>query len=664
MADEIVQTNPAEKYAAWIVQNADKKGTPEFNTVVQAYSIAKQQLPQANVEVSSPEGQPLSTQFGNTGGGAAVGRPQGIDRTNVLAQPRPLESAMAGATKSVIDPFVAGAQMVTRGNLGTSELAKKLGEEANVYAEENPVWYGSGRVAGALAPAMAMSKGIGVIPSFAKLGPYAQAAGVGAIQGALTPEETGKKDLELLRSELQNTALGATLAAPTPLLGKIAKTAYGAGKAALEPFNQQGRNLILGRALRQFSGNDAEQAIQNLRNAKELVLGSKPTVAEAAGVPSLAAAQRAVLNSSTEATNALTNRQTAQNVARIEAIENIKPPKEAIKELREKATEDLYNRANSEKIIATPEIKNLLARPSMEKALARAKNLAKEKGEDLEFVKEIPSMASSILDANGKPLGNIPATEGSLLGKAAHYIKRGLDDLTNYPHEHGISGNELNAIKDTKKQFLNAIETQLPTYKAARETYAQLSKPISQADVIEEIAKSANFRGNLTPAALIRALKDETAKRATGQANATLENTLAPDQMAVLQNIKQDLLNSDFAQTAGRGVGSNTMQNLAYNNMLQEVNLPNLLRRRGLAETAGNIAARVKDVAYGSANKRLTSEMVETMLDPRKAAALMKLAKKQPLEAQASPEQARLAKLLFTQGGVNAVNAIRGQNNE
>ena len=137
MADEIVQPNPSEKYATWIVQNADKKGTPEFNTVVQAYQLSKE--PQASVQVTSPSGEPLNTEFGTTGGGAAVGRPQGIDRTNVLEQPRPLESALAGATKSVVDPFVAGAQLVTRGHLGTSELAKRLGEQGDVYAEENPI---------------------------------------------------------------------------------------------------------------------------------------------------------------------------------------------------------------------------------------------------------------------------------------------------------------------------------------------------------------------------------------------------------------------------------------------------------------------------------------------------------------------------------------------
>ena len=37
----------AEDYAAWIVQNADKKGTPEFETVVKAYQDARNAAPSA-----------------------------------------------------------------------------------------------------------------------------------------------------------------------------------------------------------------------------------------------------------------------------------------------------------------------------------------------------------------------------------------------------------------------------------------------------------------------------------------------------------------------------------------------------------------------------------------------------------------------------------------
>jgi len=38
----------AAEYAQWITNNADKKGTPEFNTVANAYQAAKIQEQQAS----------------------------------------------------------------------------------------------------------------------------------------------------------------------------------------------------------------------------------------------------------------------------------------------------------------------------------------------------------------------------------------------------------------------------------------------------------------------------------------------------------------------------------------------------------------------------------------------------------------------------------------
>jgi hypothetical protein len=597
--------------------------------------------PKASVQVMSPDGSPLNTQFGETGGGAAVGRPQGMNRTNVLEQPRPLESAMAGATKSVIDPAIAGAQVLTGGRLGTSELAQKLGQQGEVYANENPVWYGAGRVAGAVAPAMGMAKGIGVIPSLTKLNPYAQAAGIGATQGILTPEETGKKDLALLRQQMFNAGTGAVIGAPTPLLGKVANVAYGAGKAALEPFNEAGRNLIIGRALRQFSGNDAEKAIANLRNPQQLVAGVQPTVGEVAGVPSLAAVQRAV-GGNPITTNAFAERKALNDVARTEALQNIASPTRLAKyqNLRNRVAEDLYSDAlkplNLGKLSPemTDEITGLIKTPAIKKAMDQAKENAANRGIEI----------------------NNP--EGSMRG--LHETKMALDDqiarIKALAEKNGGSASaELNSLQTAKSRLLNFMEDVSPEYKTARINYSRLSKPVEQLESIAKLAEKS-----LSP-------KDYSVY--LGNFSRELEKVkkeghLSTQQVKRLENLKEDLMRTDFANNAGRGVGSNTMQNLAYNNMLQEVNLPNLLRRRGMAETAGNIAARVKDVAYGGANKQLTSEMAEALLDPRKAAALMKLAGKRPLEAQVPTEQSNLAKLLFTQGGVNAVNAIRGQSNE
>ena len=613
-------------------------GASQADVIAQAQKLYQ---PQGSVQVMSPDGAPLTTEFGQTGGGAAVGRLQGINRTNVLEQPRPLESAMAGATKSVIDPAVAGAQVLTGGRLGTSELAKRLGEEAQVYSDENPVWYGTGRVAGAVAPAMGMAKGIGVIPSLAKLNPYAQAAGIGAVQGILTPEETGKKDLALFKQQMFNAGTGAAIGAPTPLLGKIANTAYGAGKAALEPFNESGRNLIIGRALRQFSGNDAEKAIANLRNPQQLVAGVQPTVAEVADVPSLAAVQRAV-GGNPITTNAFAERKALNDIARTEALQNIASPTRLAKyqDLRERVAEDLYSDAlkplNLGKLTPemTDEITGLVKTPAIKKAMDQAKENAANRGIEI----------------------NNP--EGSMRG--LHETKMALDDqiarVKALAEKNGGSASaELNSLQTAKSRLLSFMEDVSPEYKTARINYARLSKPVEQLESIAKLTEKS-----LSP-------KDYSVY--LGNFSRELEKVkkeghLSTQQIKRLENLKEDLMRTDFANNAGRGVGSNTMQNLAYNNMLQEVNLPNLLRRRGMAETAGNIAARVKDVAYGGMNKLLTTEMAEAMLDPRKAAALMKLAGKRPLEAQVPTEQSNLAKLLFTQGGVNAVNAIRGQSNE
>ena len=175
-------------------------------------------------------------QWESTGGGAAMGKPRRVNRTNVQAEPRPLESTLAGATKSVVDPLVAGAQIVTGGKLGTSELAKKLDKEADVYYEANPVSYGAGRVAGAVLPATAVTKPLGMIPSFAKANPIVQSGVVGATSGLMTPVNTGETGADLYGNVAQNVALGTAFGSAMPAIGKI--PSMFAGKAPAPQMQQ------------------------------------------------------------------------------------------------------------------------------------------------------------------------------------------------------------------------------------------------------------------------------------------------------------------------------------------------------------------------------------------------------------------------------------------
>ena len=165
--------------------------------------------------------------WASTGGGAAMGRPRMVNRTNVQAQPRPLESALAGMTKSAIDPLVATAQLATGGNLGTSQLAQNLDKQADVYYEANPVSYGAGRVAGAVAPAAAITRGAGMIPSFARANPMLQGSALGATSGLITPINTGATGGEMYLDVGQNVALGTALGGAIPAAGQAANMLRG-----------------------------------------------------------------------------------------------------------------------------------------------------------------------------------------------------------------------------------------------------------------------------------------------------------------------------------------------------------------------------------------------------------------------------------------------------
>jgi len=185
-----------------------------------AEGTTPQQAQAMIAEQVATSASPMS--FGETGGGAATGRPINRGQRNVLASPRPLESAMAAFTKSMTDVPLGAAQLATGGNLGTSQLAQRLSQQAEPYQQENPISYGAGRVAGAVAPAMGAANVIGQIPSFAKAAPLVQNVGMGTALGAMTPEETGKTGQELYKEQAKQGLIGGALGAALTPLQKMA----------------------------------------------------------------------------------------------------------------------------------------------------------------------------------------------------------------------------------------------------------------------------------------------------------------------------------------------------------------------------------------------------------------------------------------------------------
>ena len=234
-----------------------------------------------------------SGQFGENSGGAAFGRPINRGQLNVQATPRPLESAIAALTKeSIINPVLGAAQLATGGQVG-SQTAQNYAEQAKPYQEANPNSYLAGQVAGVVAPAAGIAKGIGMIPSFSKAAPVLQTMGGSVAQGALMPNETGKTGAELYAEKLKEAPINATLGAIpaglsktgqglASLLRKEVGMATGAGETALNEAYKAGKTNnqafvenMRGLAPMENVLNQAKASLSNMRQdiSKEYKLG-------------------------------------------------------------------------------------------------------------------------------------------------------------------------------------------------------------------------------------------------------------------------------------------------------------------------------------------------------------------------------------------------------
>ncbi len=448
----------------------------------------------------------------------------------------------------------------------------------------------------------------------------------GAQAGLVDPSQTG-----------MGAAIGAALPAVVKPVAALARGIGGAARAAVEPFYESGQQRIIGRLYNRAAGTpaDAAAAQANLAAARELVPGSLPTAGQASGNAGIAALERTASAVEPSATQAFTQRATAQNQARVDALESVagEPGKKAFFEAdRAAAADKLYNDAYEKgmdlnrhpetgKFLSKAEISgrkgeinNLLKRPAIQSAIDEARTLAQNEGV------KMTDMAGSV--------------------KGLDYVQRALGDQISK-----ATGNEKRILVNLRDRLLTTIDALSPKYAAARTTFREMSKPINQMDIGEEIAnKSINkLTGNLQPQAFARSLTDDTARRATGFNGSTLENTLDPAHIATLNAIRDDVARSTFAQNAGRGPGSDTVQKLAYSNVIDGAGIPTYLRAIPSLQTAGNMASRGADALYGRANRELAAKLAESGLNPQQVAAAM--------QAAAQPGGGPIVQMLLGTGG-------------
>ena len=546
---------------------------------------------------------------------------QGQIKSDLTGERSGTEKFRAGAGKAFTDLARGAGQLVGLGPSG-AEVAEQRKMDA-------PLMDTGAGFAGNIAGNVAALAPTAFIPG---ANTYAGAALIGGGAGALQPAESGTE-------RLMQAGFGAAVAPAALGVTRAAMHGLGGMRAAVQPMTDKGQRSILGALLRKSADGNAAAIEQRLAGAAELIPGSQPTAGQVAKSGGIAALERAAAQADPEQ---YAQRAVSQNMARLSALRGIAKDEGALtaaQRTRESLAGPLYRKAIDEGVdpVAAaslkPQITNLLQR--MPKGvMERARDLAR---------------------IEGRVMGN----EGDVAG--LHYVKMAIDDVISQQGDKGLGKFGERALLTLKDDLLTVLDDLSPTYAQAREVFKKASPPINQMQVgqallnkLEPALTQGQTPIRMNAEAFARALRegDTLAQKVTGFEGAKLDQVMTPRQMKILESLRQDLARSAEAASLGRGVGSNTFQNLAQENLMQAAgiqNLPQLLSR------PVQLTNYVLRSVYGSANDEMKRKLAQALLDPKASAQLMQ-------EGLPGPTTQALSELLRRgESYVPAVSASMGR---
>ena len=621
----------AEKYAQWIVANKEKKGTTEFETVANAYKQAKS------------ESQPVSQEksfFSN------------LSIKNIPQNAANLAGGLVRGAGSIGATILAPADMINQKLRGedffslkdNNERRQKIDDGLQMMgADPNSTGYKGGKLISEIAGTGDVGGvlGLGVdalkiqkaqkLANALKSGGFSLGSqgGNAAINGATrVAGGAGTGGAAALAVNPQDVGTGAAIGASVPIAGKLIGGAGGVIGDAIRPFTAQGKNEILSDFLKNQAGQDnVPQVIHSLESARGNTAGFNPTTGQAANNPNLATLERTY---KARNPNAFQDTELAQRGALADSIRGMGGDDLARQGLinnRESAVSDLYDQAKQTNLPIDNTLSELLKRPAIAQAQNEATTNALNRGSTITPITPSDSTALSTELGNNNQYVN---------GKTLHEVKMALDAAKNHTAMGGANQAQLGAIGDASKDFNSYLDNAIPAYAQAKNTFSELSKPINQMDLGNAIADKfipASQRDVPVPMQLNReqlakALYDngdKLAQSVTGFKGATLENTLNPNQLQAFKNAVKDSQYIKQGEQAGKGVGSDTMQKLAFNSQLNSSGLAaKLLNIPAVGATASAIKG-IAGLAYGGANKALEQKLANVLLNPKQAAELLKM---------------------------------------
>lgn len=532
------------------------------------------------------------------------------------------------ATMSGPERFFAGVGQ------GMTDLARGAGQRLGILSQKDvdearrldgPLMKTGAGSIGSVVGKVSAALPTALIPGANTL---AGAGAIGAVQGLLEPTSADE-------SAIKNMAIGAAGGAGGVMLGRAVMGAAQAGKALVEPFTAKGRDQIAGRVLSRFAANPA--AITAAKGGKTAT-GAVPTLAEETGDAGLARLQDALRSVDPQINNMIGGRLAENNAARVQALQSLASTaakRDAAEAARKTASQPLYQQATQAAYTVDDRLADLLQRPAVRQAMERAKTLAQNKGRVTTF---------DVSPGNPYSGLGIPDNKSrQITGQALQDLKMAMDDMLSDPQS-GFAGKAGDAVRDLRGQLVGWMEKANPAYKAARTTYADLSKPLNAMDVGDEIARRATSNTNdlagnprMQANALLGLLRDEETllRRATGRRELkSLDQVMTPQDLALLRQVAGETDRAAAVASAGNGPGSATAQRMASQNVLQQLvgptGLPTSWAESALANT---VVGKPLNVIYGGvAEPRIQQVLAEAALDPAVAKRALQAAQRGDLK--------------------------------
>lgn len=568
---------------------------------------------------------------------------------------RDIKNAGAGAVRgagsigaTLLTPLDYAAHKATGGGefagFGRTDRRESMDNALKnlVGADTESLAYGVGKVgaevAGTAGVGGGLVKGANALRNASKFVPALspavqtalQTAGIGT-QAATLPVRAGAGaavgavSAGLVDPSAQNVGVGGLIGGALPAVGPALKAAGAKGQTLLDEFGRPtaaGRTQAATRKLQ--SAGVTPQVARNLTNAPT-VTGARPMLADQIPLSDPATAQRvaaiqdALQTANPEAAAQFTERVGANNAARIRTLEELAGEgggREFAAANRSGTAGSMYDDAFA--------------------VAADARKLTPEQSRTMQTLQRAPAIKEAMAAARanasnaGKNVGSAN-TSGSVEG--LHNVKLALDaKITQARNPTNPAGQAtLDGLEAAQKRLVGFIESISPEYANARGVYAQMSTPINQMDVAQQLLDTASLPDlsgvrRLTAGQYTKALGRDNAlvKSATGRDLGSLERVMEPAQLNKLQAIADELGRSSAVGTAAIGPGSSTARRMMTgragmlrNTNESPVNVKNLLSLAASPFTAGtSVAVPVAEVLGNRFTRETQQEVARLMLNP------------------------------------------------